>query len=66
MKSENCVTQNAKLFINRLLSVLIHVRKERATWPRRKKTQIQVKENYSKVFSSIFMIVELILLHAVN
>lgn len=31
MKSENCVTQNAKLFINRLLSVLIHVyeKKER-------------------------------------
>lgn len=24
-KSENCVTQNAKLFINRRFSVLIHV-----------------------------------------
>lgn len=31
-----------------------------------KKKQIKANENYSKVFSSIFLIVELILLHAVN
>lgn len=41
MKSENCVTQNAKLFINRLLSVLIRVytkRKSDLASPKKKHT----------------------------